>query len=234
MNPRRPVPTWFSAVLIGVAVLTGSGCMTGDRPTLAESTSTGYPVVDELLERLGDLAETQYSAHYEVLVRYGDVTTTASASQSDGDRRSLTIGDVRYVSHAQITKTCTVSTATCIPEIDPTRVSDVMMTPDFFGTSMAARIELDAARAIGEPVVTAEQTDGGEATCVAIPITDATTTYCMLDNGVLTRLDGPDLVVTMTSYSDEVDELLYAEGDLPVTTPTSETSTTGVVPTTGR
>lgn len=208
--------------------------MTGDRPTLAEATSTGYPVVDELLKRIGDLAEAQYSAHYEVLVRYGDVTTTASASQSDGDRRSLTIGDVRYVSHGHITKTCTVPTATCVPEIDPTRVSDVMMTPDFFGTSMVARIELDAARAIGEPVVTVEPTDGGEATCVAIPIPDAMTTYCVLDNGVLTRMDGSDLVVTMTSYSDEVDELLYAEGDVPVTTtPTSAAPTSDVaVPTT--
>ena len=159
-----------------------------------------------------------------MLVRYGDISTTASASQSDGDRRSLTIGDVRYVSHAQVTKTCTVSTATCVPEIDPTRVSDVMMTPDFFGTSMIARIELDASRAIAEPVVTAEPTDGGEATCVAIPITDATTTYCLLENGVLSRMDGPDLVVTMTSYSDEVDELLYAEGDISSTTEPATTS----------
>ena len=218
MNPRRPVQPWISAALLAVGAIAGSGCMTGDRPTLAEATSTGHQSIDQLLERIGDLGEARYSAHYDVLVRYGDVATTAIASQSDGDRRSLTIGDVRYVSHAQITKTCTVSTATCIPEIDPTRVSDVMMTPDFFGTSMIARIELDASRAIAEPVVTVEQTDGGEATCVAIPITDATTTYCALENGVLTRMDGPDLVVTMSSYSDEVDELLYAEGDLASTT----------------
>jgi hypothetical protein len=192
--------------------------MTGDRPTLAQETSTGYPAVDDLVDRIGDLGEARYTAHYDVLVRYGDVTTTASASQSDENRRSLTVGDIRYVTHAQIAKTCTVSTAACVPQIDPTRVSDVMMTPDFFGTSMVARVELDATRAIAEPVVTVEQADGGEATCVAIPITDATTTYCVLENGVLTRLDGPDLVVSMTSYSDEVDEALYAEGNLTATT----------------
>jgi hypothetical protein len=191
--------------------------MTGDRPTLAQETSTGYPAVDDLVDRIGDLGEARYTAHYDVLVRYGEVSTTASASQSDENRRSLTVGDIRYVTHAQIAKTCTVSTAACVPQIDPTRVSDVMMTPDFFGTSLVARVELDATRAIAEPVVTVEQTDGGEATCVAIPITDATTTYCVLENGVLTRLDGPDLVVTMTSYSDEVDELLYAEGDVTAT-----------------
>jgi hypothetical protein len=222
MNPRPPVHTWISAALFAVGVIAGSGCMTGDRPTLAEATSTGHREIDRLLERLGDLGEARYTAHYDVLVRYGEVSTTASASQSDGDRRSLTIGDVRYVSHAQVTKTCTVSTATCIPEIDPTRVSDVMMTPDFFGTSMIARIELDASRAVAEPAVTAEPTDGGEAVCVAIPVADATTTYCVLENGVLTRMDGPDLVVTMTSYSDEVDELLYAEGNV---TPTTASTT---------
>jgi hypothetical protein len=213
------VHTWISAALLALGVFAGSGCMTGDRPTLAQETSTGYPAVDDLVDRIGDLGEARYTAHYDVLVRYGDVSTTASASQSDEDRRSLTIGDIRYVTHAQISKTCTVSAATCVPQIDPTRVSDVMMTPDFFGTSMVARIELDAARAIAEPVVSVEQTDGGEAMCVAIPITDATTTYCVLENGVLTRLDGPDLVVTMTSYSGEVDELLYAEGDAAATTP---------------
>jgi hypothetical protein len=200
--------------------------MTGDRPTLAQETSTGYPAVDDLVDRIGDLGEARYTAHYDVLVRYGDVTTTASASQSDENRRSLTVGDIRYVTHAQIAKTCTVSTAACVPQIDPTRVSDVMMTPDFFGTSLVARVELDATRAIAEPVVTVEQTDGGEATCVAIPVTDATTTYCALENGVLTRLDGPDLVITMTSYSDEVDELLYAEGNVTATAPTDAAAPT--------
>lgn len=229
MKPPRPAPAWISAALLAIGVFAGSGCMTGDRPTLAEATSTGYPAIDDLLDRIGDLADARYTAHYEVLVRYGDVTTTASASQSEGDRRSLTIGDVRYVSHAQITKTCTVSTARCVPEIDPTRVSDVLMTPDFFGTSMAARIELEATRAIAEPVVTAESTDGGEATCVAIPITGATTTYCVLANGVVTRMDASDLVVTMTSYTDEVDELLYAEGD-----PSGTTAPTSAAPITVR
>ena len=233
MSPRRPVHTWISSALLALGVVAGSGCMTGDRPTLAQETSTGYPAIDDLVDRIGDLGEARYTAHYDVLVRYGEVATTASASQSDDDRRSLTIGDVRYVTHAQIAKTCTVSMASCVPEIDPTRVSDVMMTPDFFGTSMMARIELDASRAIAEPVVSAEETDGGEATCVAIPITDATTTYCVLDSGVLTRLDGPDLVITMTSYSDEVDELLYAEGDIAATTTAVPTADAAVPTTSG-
>ena len=212
MSPRPSVRTWIDGALIATAVLAGSGCMTGDRPTVAQETSTGFAALDDLIDRIGDLGEARYSAHYDVLVRYGNTTTTASASQSADDRRSLTIGDVRYVSHAQIAKTCTVSTGVCIPEIDPSRVSDVMMTPDFFGTSLVHRIELDATRMIADPTVSTEDIDGGQATCVAIPIPGATTTYCVLENGVLSRLDAPDLIVTMTGYSDEVDELLYAEG----------------------
>jgi hypothetical protein len=215
---------WISGGLLAIALAAASGCATGSRPTLAEETSTGYVEVDDLIDRVGQLSSTQYSAHYDVLVRFGDTTTDVSASQSDGDRRSLTIGDVRFVVHGSITKTCTVSTGACIGSIDPARVSDVQMTPDFFGTSLMARIRLDASRAVGNPVTTSEDIQGQPATCVAIPTTDAsTTTYCVFDNGVLARLDAPDLLVTMTGYSTEVDETLYGEGG---TTTTAAMSTT--------
>jgi hypothetical protein len=106
-----------------------------------------------------------------------------------------------------------LSTGTCTNRIDPGGVSDVLMTPDFFGTNMVARIELDASRAIAQPTTTSEETEAGRALCVAIPITGgATSTYCAVESGVVTRLDAPDLAVTMTGYRDEVDETLYAEG----------------------
>ena len=227
MIPRLRLPTLISAALLALLAVTASGCVTGERPTLAANASTGYRDVDDLVARVTGLSATRYTAHYDVLVRFGDTTSEVSASQSAGDRRSLTIGDVRYVVHGQVTKTCTVSTASCVPRIDASRVSDVQMTPDFFGTSLIARIELDASRAIGQPVTSTENTSGGEALCVAIPITDATTTYCVLDNGVLTRMEAADLVVTMTGYSDDVDETLYAEGRPPTTPTTPSTTASG-------
>ena len=204
---------WLSGGLFAVLLFASSGCITGDRPTLAAETSTGYADVDGLIDRVAGLSEAKYTAHYELLVRYGNTTRNVSASQSAGDRRSLTIGDVRYIVHGQVTKTCMLSTGTCTNRIDPGRVSDVLMTPDFFGTNMVARIELDASRAIAQPTTTSEETEAGRALCVAIQITGgATSTYCAVESGVVTRLDAPDLAVTMTDYRDEVDETLYAEG----------------------
>lgn len=232
MDQRRPLHAWLSAVLLAVLAVAAAGCATGSRPTLAEDTSTGYTEVDDLLDDIGQLSSARYSADYDVLLRFGDTTTAVSASQSDGDRRSLTIGDVRYVVHGSVTKTCAVTTGLCVGFIDPARVSDVQMTPDFFGTSLVARLRLDATRAIGPPVTTTEDIQGQPATCVAIPTTaDSTTTYCVFDTGVLARLDGPDLVVTMTDYSTEVDESLYSEGgttttEAPTTTVASATAVT--------
>lgn len=223
--------TWISGPVLAVLLVASGGCATGSRPTLAEESSTGYPEVDAVLGQIGQLSTAQYSGRYDVLLRFGNVTTAVSASQSDGDRRSLTIGDVRYVVHGSITKTCTVSTGSCIGSIDPARVSDVQMTPDFFGTSLIARLRLDASRSIGPAVTTTEDIQGESATCVAIPITDATTTYCVFDNGVLARLDAPDLVVTMTGYSPEVDETLYSEGGTTTTTTSTTTTTTAATST---
>lgn len=212
-------------VLVSLGVVLAGGCAVGPRPTLAEDSSTGYPDVDDMLDRLGQLSAAQYSADYAVLLRFGDITTEVSASQSDGDRRSLTIGDVRYVVHGSITKTCTVSTGACVGEIDAARVSDVQMTPDFFGTSLIARIRLDASRASSEPTATTEVVQGVPAVCVAIPVGGGSTTYCVFENGVLARLDAPDLVATMTGYSPEADETLYSEGGTTSTTTPNSTTT---------
>lgn len=238
MDSRRPPCSWtrghawFGGFLLVLLAVAGSGCATGSRPTLAEETTTGYPAVDGLLDQIQQLSSARYSARYDVLVRFGSTTTAVSASQSDGDRRSLTIGDVRYVVHGSITKTCTVSTGSCIGTIDAARVSDVQMTPDFFGTSLIARVRLDATRAVDEPVTTTEDIEGQSATCIAFSMTDTTTTYCVFDNGVLARLDAPDLVVTMTGYSTEVDESLYSEGATTTTTTVPATTTSAATATT--
>lgn len=228
---KRRVDNWVIGCVAALFVAAGSGCVTGERPTLASNATTGFADVDELLGRVAGLNDAEYSAGYDVLVRYGDRTTTATASQSAGDRRSLTVGDVRYVVHGAITKTCTISTGSCQGVIDASRVSDVQMTPDFFGTSLSAQIALDAGRTTGLPVSSVEATEGGEALCVAIPISDSTSTYCVLDNGVLTRLDTAALQVTMTSYSDEVDETLYQES-APSTSAASTTTTATTTSTT--
>ena len=51
---------------------------------------------------------------------------------------------------------------------------------------------------------------GETATCVAIPVPNATSTYCVLDNGVVARIDAADVVIEMTSYATEPDEAQFA------------------------
>ncbi len=47
---------------------------------------------------------------------------------------------------------------------------------------------------------------------MAIPVEETTNTYCVLDNGVLTRLDSGDLAITMTAYEPGADAALFTEG----------------------
>ena len=217
MNLRRPsrphlggpigVAAFFALILVGM-----SGCFTGERPTLAHEPSTGFAAIDAVIDRVNALGDAVYTADYDVVTTVDNATTLVRASQSGVSRRSLTIGDVRYLVDGSSTRTCTVSTGECVETIDASRVSDVQMTPDFFGTSLSARLRHDAEVAVGEPTASTEEIDGQTATCTAIPVDGTTNTYCVLDSGVLTRLTAGDVVVTMTAYEPGADASLFTEG----------------------
>jgi hypothetical protein len=191
------------------AVVAMSGCFTGERPTLAENTTTGSPEVDALIERVDAVGDAVFTARYDVLTAFTNQTTAVTAAQSEPGRRSLTVGDVRYLHDGSSARTCTVSTGECIESIDASRVSDVQVTPDFLATALSARIRHDAEVAVGPPTATTEQIQDETASCVAIPVEAATITYCVLDNGVLARMDAADIDVTMTDYSTAADESLF-------------------------
>ena len=96
---------------------------------------TGFAAVDAVIDRVNSLGGTPCTPPIMTSSRrFGDVMTPVRASQSGVSRRSLTIGDVRYLIDGSSTRACTVSTGDCIDTIDASRVSDVQMTPDFFGT----------------------------------------------------------------------------------------------------
>src|SRR5688500_13978992 len=113
------------AALAAVSVATGvlSACATGVRPRLApELSTTGRAEVAALLDRLGRLGSAVYSADYEVYLPYGDTTTPVTTVQSAADRRSLTIGDVRYIVD-EGAETCDLATGHCEAGLDAARVS---------------------------------------------------------------------------------------------------------------
>jgi hypothetical protein len=209
-RPPRPRPGAIGVTALFAVIVVGmSGCFTGERPTLAHEPSTGSVAVDAVIDRVNGLGDAVYTADYDVVTTFDNTTTLVRASQSGVSRRSLTIGDVRYLVDGSSTQTCTVSTGECIANIDASRVSDVQMTPDFFGTSLSARLRSDAEAAVDEPTASTEQIVGQTATCTSIPVEGATNTYCVLDNGVLARLEAGDLIVTMTAYEPGADASLF-------------------------
>lgn len=216
MNDRRPTRPWLGGLLplaATIAVAVGmSGCFTGERPTLADEPTTGSPAVDAVVERVRSLGDAVYTASYDVVTTFDNKTTPVRAAQSGTSRRSLTIGDVRYLVDGPSTRTCTVSTGECTDTIDAARVSDVQMTPDFFGTSLAARLRHDAEVAVADPTTSTEDIQGQPAACTSIPVDGSTNTYCVLDNGVLGRMEAGDLVITMTAYEPGADASLFTEG----------------------
>jgi hypothetical protein len=207
---RRATRTARQAGGLGAAAVltvTLAGCFTGQRPTLADGPlMSGDPAVDAVLERLDAARDSTFTVGYDVLTRFGDKHTPASVVQAGPARRVVTVGHTKFVFDGAETATCDIDTAACSDTIDAARISDTQLAPDFFATSAAIRLRRDAAARIGAPVGSTETIAGQQATCVAVPVTGETETYCALDGGPLARLDAADLRIEMTSWAATADE----------------------------
>jgi hypothetical protein len=191
-----------------------SACATGPRPSFdADQPSlgpTGDPAVDAVLERLDAVRSQQFTADYEVLTRLGGLESTATVVQAGEGRRSITVNDIRFIDGNGAGATCQLATGECESTINDARVSDVQLTHDFYGPSMARRLRVDAGRSIGDAqgyeITQAEQ----QALCVDLPVTGGTKVYCALESGVLARYDGADLFIELTHIDSVPDESRFA------------------------
>lgn len=213
---RRRAGSPLAALALAASL---AGCATGARASLRpDSTAVGNEAVDAVLTRLLALPRAVYSATYDATVGFDDSTSEVTATQASPIRHSLTIGDVRYLVDDTRVETCSLDSGDCEPGHDAALVSDTLLAPDFLYSNTAARLRRDYAAAIGPPVASTEMADGHTATCVTIPLpataadpsaapqpSTAGSVYCVLDNGVLTRLDAADLRLALTSYSDTAD-----------------------------
>ena len=191
-----------------------TACATGQRPSFEADqpalTPTGDAAVDAVLERLDAVGIEQFTADYAILTRLGGLNSTATVVQADNSRRSVTVNDIRFLNGTGNAATCNLTTAECEAVINDARVSDVQLSHDFYGPSMARRLRVDAGRRIGDTTGYEITQADRQALCVDVPVSGGTKVYCALGNGVLARYDGADLFIELTGVSDVPDETKFA------------------------
>jgi len=197
---------------VAIALAVGlSGCFTGQRPTLADgAVMTGDAATDAVLGRLDKAGRAVFSVDYDVLTRFGDVSREATVVQAGPARRSITVGTVRFLVDNDTTATCDLESDVCTDTIDAARISDSQLSPDFYASSAAARLRRDANLRTADTVASTVDVGGQTATCVAVPVSSSTETYCALDAGPLARIDAADVRIELTSYSATADESMFA------------------------
>lgn len=207
-SPVRRIALVSSLLLV-------SSCFTGPRPSL-ETTDTIAPVQDPAARALVDLLATStdasFTIEYDVVTKFGGLTTTAIVAIDPILGKSVEIGDTRFLYTAEgTTSTCTVSTGECSNGIDETRVSDRQLTSTFFAQSAMERIRQDARVAVGPANGYASTTAERATTCADFTVVDSTgasrtKTYCAFDDlSVIAVLDTADLSITATTVTDTID-----------------------------
>jgi hypothetical protein len=197
-----------------IAALAFAACATGQRPSFdadePAQQATGDPAVDAVLERLDRVGLEQFTADYTILTRLGGKESTATAVQADNSRRSITINDVRFIDGSGTAATCNLTTAECEAVINDARVSDVQITHDFYGSSFARRLRVDAGRSLTPARGYTETIGGQPATCADVSVSGGTKVYCALDTGPLARYDGNDVLIELVAFTPTPDESKFA------------------------
>jgi hypothetical protein len=202
-------------LLLGLLLILVSltGCFTGKRPSVVNDpfpahSSTGDPAIDQVLAQLDVNNPGPYTADYTVLTKFGNTTRTASVAVDQG-RRSVTVGNVRFLTINNVSQTCLLDgPPPCSTSIDPARISDTQITPDFYAIDAAKRLRRDATSRIATPVSHVESLAGQSATCVDVPLTGGTSIFCVLNGGPVARLDDAAVSINLTQFVPAADQSL--------------------------
>ncbi|MEK9938587.1 MAG: hypothetical protein VW552_07625, partial [Ilumatobacter sp.] len=87
--------------LIGALTLL-AGCASGPRPTLIDAPVVADPAALEVLRLLEQADQAEFTASYLIVTKFGGATTPAVVTQQ-GNRRSVTIGHIRYLTEGSRT-----------------------------------------------------------------------------------------------------------------------------------
>lgn len=192
-----------------------SGCFTGERPYFTESTvpapggMTGDAAIDAVLTLLDSPPSGPLTAAYEVLTKYGNTTNPAGVVLEPG-KRSVTVGVTRFIQTETFAATCTVDgSVPCVDGWDARRISDTLLTLDFYAADAAKRLRRDAQAKIGPAVARADVMNLMSVTCVDVPVSGGTAVYCVTDDGLLALIDDGDVRVELTMYGATVDPAAF-------------------------
>jgi len=212
---RSVAAATLAAGLTGLLLLVLAGCGVGQRPTLADATvvggapgtPTGSAAADAVLTRLEGDQAPQLTATYAVTNRYGGRTRPATVGIV-GDRTSVTIGDVRFLS-ADGGRTCVVTTGACDDGILEAEISDTGVTSQFYATSPARQLRVSLSRASGPPTASSTTLAGQPAVCVDVPVGTGHERTCATEDGILAAWDTAAVHVALTKVLDTADDALF-------------------------
>jgi hypothetical protein len=195
-------------IAVAVAATVLAGCITGDRPTLVAEQRIDDPVAQTVLDRLERARTVTLTATYTITpALVGSTPVEASVIQS-GSRRRITIGSVDFFVDGNNSRTCVEGS--CTTGLDDARISDLAITHTFWGDSAAAKLKLDASRAIATTTGSTVTIATWPAACADIKVAAVsgagTLSYCALDAGVLARYVGPNVTIEITSFAPSADE----------------------------
>jgi hypothetical protein len=142
-----------------------------------------------------------------VLTKFGTTTTSATVIL-DGKRRAIEVGSIRFVDTGDKQFTCTADAATdeaCSRGFDQARISDVGITTEFYAAEAATRLRRDALAQIASAVAHEEVIANQNATCVSVMLTGGTAIYCVLETGMIAKLDDGDVLITLGLFVPTVD-----------------------------
>jgi hypothetical protein len=206
---RRPV-----AALVG-ALLVLAGCGIGERPTLGASvpvgggagTPVGDVATDAVLQRLEDAGGQTFTASYQLLRKFGDKSTTATVVE-DGDQVSVTVGDVRFLLGDR-TVTCSLATSQCEDGTLDARISDYMISSNFYAESPARALRVAYARKTAATIASDQTFAGVSSTCVEVPVGAGSDHYCAAIVGVVALWDTAAVHVELTGLTDSADPTAF-------------------------
>jgi hypothetical protein len=200
------------ALALSVVLLTG--CFTGKRPSFTDDpfppgTMTGDAAIDAVLTRLDAASTGPVTAAYSVLTKFGN-TTSQAVVVLDGSNRSVTIGNVHYVDTPGAQATCAQDASVpCADGLDASKVSNIGVTIDFYAADTAKRLRRDFRGMVGPSTAHVETIADQPVTCVDVPLSGGVAVYCVMDNGLIARLDDGDVAVNLTLFGEVADQTQF-------------------------